>query len=667
MENIKLEDFTKYKFLSGVKHSPDGKHVCFAVHGMDVEENKYISNLWLYDVKDRNYFRFTGFNKESSFIWQEDSENILFSGVRNDKDKEKKEAGEDFTQYYKININGGEAQEAFRVPMNISSIKEINEYTYLISAVYNPMKKNLYLLDEKEKEDELKRRKEEKDYEVMDEIPFWSNGQSFTNKNRNRLYVYNSQTKSLEALTNKYMDVGSYNLNSERTKIVFTGQIYENKALLKNAVYIYDLQSKSITQLTPNDKISYEYVNFINIGNIICTGSEMKMYGLNENAKFYLINIKSKEQTLLTPDFETSLWNSVGSDCKYGDSGEIMVDGNYLYFITTENDSSYINRIDIDGKIQKITTCRGSVDGYTIKDGNIVFIGLREMKLQELYSLDGLNELQITDFNQWVITDKKVVKPEKVTIETEPGVIIDGWVLKPVGFAKDKRYPAILDIHGGPKTVYGEVFFHEMQYWANEGYFVFFCNPRGSDGRDNSFADIRGKYGTIDYDDLMKFTDTVLEKYKNIDENKLGVTGGSYGGFMTNWIIGHTDRFKAAASQRSISNWISMFGTSDIGYYFAEDQNGATPWSSQEKLWEHSPLKYANKVKTPTLFIHSEEDYRCWLVEGIQMFTALKYNGVEARMCMFRGENHELSRSGKPKHRIRRLREITEWFNMHLK
>jgi dipeptidyl aminopeptidase/acylaminoacyl peptidase len=110
-----------------------------------------------------------------------------------------------------------------------------------------------------------------------------------------------------------------------------------------------------------------------------------------------------------------------------------------------------------------------------------------------------------------------------------------------------------------------------------------------------------------------------------------------------------------------------MFGTSDIGYYFAEDQNGATPWNNQEKLWEHSPLKYADKVKTPTLFIHSEEDYRCWLVEGIQMFTALKYNGIEARMCMFRGENHELSRSGKPKHRIRRLREITEWFNMHLK
>ncbi len=153
MENIKLEDFTKYKFLSSAEYSPDGKHVCFVVHSMDVEENKYLSNLWLYDVEAGNYFKLTGFNKESSFIWQKDSENILFSGMRNDKDKEKKETREEFTQFYRININGGEAQEAFRVPMNISSIKEINEYTYLISAAYNPMKKELNLLYEKEKED----------------------------------------------------------------------------------------------------------------------------------------------------------------------------------------------------------------------------------------------------------------------------------------------------------------------------------------------------------------------------------------------------------------------------------------------------------------------------------------------------------------------------------
>jgi len=239
--------------------------------------------------------------------------------------------------------------------------------------------------------------------------------------------------------------------------------------------------------------------------------------------------------------------------------------------------------------------------------------------------------------------------------------------MKPFNFEPGKKFPAILEIHGGPKTAYGEVFVHEMQLLASEGYVVIYCNPRGSDGRGNEFADIRGKYGTIDYEDIMQFVDEAVKRYEFIDENKIGVTGGSYGGFMTNWIIGHTDRFKAAVSQRSIANWISKFGTTDIGYFFVEDQHFATPWSNYEKLWWHSPMKYADKVKTPTLFIHSDEDYRCWLVEAIQMFTSLKYHGVESKLVIFKGENHDLSRTGKPLHRLRRLKEIIEWFDKYLK
>ena len=357
----------------------------------------------------------------------------------------------------------------------------------------------------------------------------------------------------------------------------------------------------------------------------------------------------------------------MGSDCRYGGGKSTQLDQDYLYFITTEGDSSYLNRVDRVGRIEKVTTKPGSVDSYSVHNGEVLFIALRDLFLQELYSLKDGDEHPLTTFNRWVNEERRLSSPEALGFETVPGVTIEGWVLKPVNYAEGQKYPAILDIHGGPKTVYGTVFFHEMQYWANEGYFVFFCNPRGSDGKGNEFADIRGKYGTIDYDDLMRFTDLVFEKYPAIDPERVGVTGGSYGGFMTNWIIGQTKRFRAAASQRSIANWISMGFTTDIGYYFASDQNGATPWSDHEKLWEHSPLKYADQVKTPTLFIHSEEDYRCWLSEGLQMFTALKYHGVESRLCMFRGENHELSRSGKPKHRIRRLEEITDWFNRFLK
>ena len=158
-----------------------------------------------------------------------------------------------------------------------------------------------------------------------------------------------------------------------------------------------------------------------------------------------------------------------------------------------------------------------------------------------------------------------------------------------------------------------------------------------------------------------------MNKYPAIDTARVGVTGGSYGGFMTNWIIGHTDRFKAAASQRSISNWISFAHTSDIGEMFGADQQGADTWKNVDKLWWHSPLKYANQCTTPTLFIHSDEDFRCPYSEGMQMYSALCEHGVATRLCMFKGENHELSRSGKPRHRVKRLKEITTWMDTYLK
>ena len=179
-----------------------------------------------------------------------------------------------------------------------------------------------------------------------------------------------------------------------------------------------------------------------------------------------------------------------------------------------------------------------------------------------------------------------------------------------------------------------------MQYWANEGYFVFFCNPRGGDGRGNEFADIRGKrYGVIDYNDLMEFTDTVLAKYPQIDPQHIGMAGGSYGGFMANWIVGHTNRFAAVASQRSISNFISKCLTTDIGYYHNLSAVQSDPWNSPAEMWERSPLKYADKCKTPTLFIQSDEDYRCWMTDALQMFTALRMHGVPTRLCLFHGSD----------------------------
>ena len=346
------------------------------------------------------------------------------------------------------------------------------------------------------------------------------------------------------------------------------------------------------------------------------------------------------------------------------------VDG-VLYLVTSyDNTSGLCTFTRGEKELHHITKPEFGVDFLGVCDGHVYTVGLNGTQLQEVYEVNVENGeyKQLSQFNTAFFKDKYVAEPQPLSFTNKDGVRIDGFVLLPIDYDPNKKYPGILEIHGGPRTNYCAGFMHEMQVMASAGSFVFFCNPRGSSGRGEEFANIRGKYGTIEYEDIMAFTDEVLKKYPALDKDNLGVTGGSYGGFMTNWIIGHTNRFKAAASQRSISNWVSFFGVCDIGPWFGKrEMGGATPWENLEGLWNASPLQYAMNAETPTLFIHSDEDYRCWLPEGIQMYSALQLKGVPTRMCIFHGENHELSRSGKPKHRIRRMNEINDWLFHYIK
>ena len=211
-----------------------------------------------------------------------------------------------------------------------------------------------------------------------------------------------------------------------------------------------------------------------------------------------------------------------------------------------------------------------------------------------------------------------------------------------------------------------------MQTWASLGYFVLFCNPLGSDGRGDEFAfSLVGDNFQKSFYNLMDFVDVMLKKYPQIDPNRVAVTGGSYGGYMTNWIIGHTNRFVCAATQRSIANQITMETMADWGWLSNEKTNERNDGSSLlrdvDRAWDRSPLKYAKSFKTPTLILHSDCDFRCPISEGYQMFYALKQMGVPTKMVVFKGEGHSLSRTGKPRHRVRRLQEITNWVDHYTK
>ncbi len=663
MESIGIKDFLHYRFLSNVKYAPDGKRAAFVVSNCNEEENCYESRLWLYDGAFR---QLTDLGKEARYFW-EDADSILFPAVRTSSEKKRSEAKEQFTSFYRLSLSGGEALHAFDLPFSASWLKKLPNGSYAVLGSIDAIVPDYFCMSKEDREKVQKQYADEADYEVFDELPYWMNGGGVINKSRTALFLVSSDAKEIKRITEPFFDVDS--IETIGNLVYFLGDSYcARRDLTHPKLFVLNAESTDVRRIKEYEGLFVDQIKAAG-ETLLMVATDGKDIGLNENCDFYSVDRKTGELSMLFENTE-SLWNSVGSDVRYGGGESMIGTDNRLYYITTRIESSHLYALDLHGNNEPVATEIGSIDCCAIHQDNdeALFVALYEGSLQELYAKNlKTGELRkLSHFNDDSLKDKYVAVCEPVSVRSE-GYEISGWVLKPKDYDPNQTYPAVFDIHGGPKTVYGTVFYHEMQVWAGMGYFVFFCNPKGSDGRGDAFSDIMGHYGETDYKNLMDFADEVIRRYPAIDPKRVCETGGSYGGFMTNWIIGHTDRFCCCASQRSISNWLSFNGISDIGYYFVGDQNKADFYTDHAKLWEHSPLKYAANVKTPTLFIHSDEDYRCPIDQGLQMYAALVDRGIPARICVFHGENHELSRSGKPKHRIRRLTEITNWFETYAK
>jgi dipeptidyl aminopeptidase/acylaminoacyl peptidase len=283
-------------------------------------------------------------------------------------------------------------------------------------------------------------------------------------------------------------------------------------------------------------------------------------------------------------------------------------------------------------------------------------------------STDGSGQSTIHDPNEKLLEEVWLSAPVELDVTAPDGGAVQSWLLPPRGLDPNARtkYPLIVQIHGGPHAMYGRAMFHEMQVMASRGYGVLFCNPRGSSGYGEAFTGItRGTWGESDMPDVMAAVD-VASRLDWVDSDRLGVTGGSYGGYLTNWIVSHDTRFKAAVTQRCVSNFHSFVGTSDIGFDFGIFEFDGTPWRDAEKLLKYSPISYVDRIETPLLIIHSEQDLRCPIEQAEQMYTALRYLGREVAFVRIPGESHDLSRSGTPSRRIARLQHLIGWFDNHL-
>ena len=663
MKALKLKDFLNYRFLSGVQYAPDGGKAAFVVSNANEEENSYERRLWLWDGQLR---QLTDLGKEGAFCW-EDADHILFPADRSAKERKRREAREEFTAYYRLSMSGGEALPAFTLPFAATGLRPLGEGVYLALGSIDARRPDYFEMTDAARAEVAKEYAAEKDYEVFDEIPFWGNGEGVINKRRQALFRISLDPWEIRRVTeDAFFNVDSVEVLGDDAW--FTGRRYESRMpLAADRLCRLNWRSGELLRFPLPEKCEL---------GLQAVGEELWAFATidpahvgNQNSAVYRVDRETGELTLLRRE-ECSMYSSVGSDCRLGGGRQGEAKGDVFYHLTTREGSSHLYCIDALGQSRPVVTRDGSIDCVTVSptEEKALMVAMYDGRLQELWQADLKTGKvkRLSHFNDAALKGKYIAPFRALSVESE-GLTIGGWVLPPKDFDPEKTYPAVFDIHGGPKTVYGPVFYHEMQLWAGMGYFVFFCNPKGSDGRDNAFLDIFGHYGETDYRNLMDFADAVLTAYPQIDPKRVCLTGGSYGGFMTNWIIGHTDRFCCAASQRSISNWLSFYGVSDIGYFFAPDQchgDVFTP-EGREALLRQSPLCYAGNVTTPTLFIHSDEDYRCPMAEGIQMYTALADRGVPTRLCLFHGENHELSRSGKPAHRVRRLQEITDWFGKY--
>lgn len=382
----------------------------------------------------------------------------------------------------------------------------------------------------------------------------------------------------------------------------------------------------------------------------------------------YVADVAAGTATPLAHAVDQEVGNYAVSDSRKGLSNitcKWAPGSRWIHYLVTERGATHLYRVDVDGHYDALEDGPAVTFEYAPCPQGRVAVGRADPSSPgDLYvrETDG-RERRLTRLNPW-LADHELAVPQEHWVEGLDGDRVQGWLLHPPGFDPARRYPAIEYVHC---SMFSWDFSHEMQCLASAGFVVHYVNQRGtSAGYGQAWTRAsEGDQGGRDYEETMRLVDWLVA-LPYVDGARLGVTGGSCGGFMTNWIIGHTDRFKAAVTQRSITNQVSFFGTSDIGPEGTTAEAGGDPWSDLEGLWRQSPLAYADRVTTPLLIIHSDEDHRCPLEQAEQLFAALRWQRKEVEMVVFVGENHGLSRGGRPANRIERLRRIQGWFDDRL-
>jgi dipeptidyl aminopeptidase/acylaminoacyl peptidase len=458
------------------------------------------------------------------------------------------------------------------------------------------------------------------------------------------------------------------------TKIAFVGNRRKDRKLLLGARSILTVSATGgLPTVMTEDDATFTAPSWSPEGGRIAFIGHLDAKSNTANDTLWTVPVAGGDAIDHSREWDTALGDYGMSDVHASsDNRPRWRDDNTVLFLASHRGETQIHLCDLESNdVTALTSGQRRISGFTGVGTGLVYVSGKIHQPSELYAsnADGSNENQITFTNQAFLDEVALSEAIDLDVTAPDGWNIQAWLLPPVDLDTESpsKHPLIVEIHGGPHGMYGYDFFHEMQLMAAKGYGVLFCNPRGSAGYGEHFtACTRARWGESDMPDVIASLDTAVAQFDWIDTDRLGVTGGSYGGYLTNWIVSHDDRFKAAVTQRCVSNFYSFFGTSDIGVDFGEFEFGGVPWKDAELLLKYSPISYVDRITTPLLIVHSEKDLRCPIEQAEQMFTALKYLEREVAFVRIPEESHDLSRSGTPSRRRARLHHIIGWFDSHL-
>ncbi|PWW27764.1 dipeptidyl aminopeptidase/acylaminoacyl peptidase [Cytobacillus oceanisediminis] len=655
---IKPEDLYELKSVADPQLSSNGSNLAYIETSMLEEKNTYSSNIFYINTSEKSPpVQWTyGDYKDHSPRWSPDGNALAFVSDRSGK-----------PQIYIMNITGGEARQLTQCTNGATN------------PVWSPDGKKLAFNvsikpDEEADAADKQEKKNEKPVPLeIDKMKHKSDAQGFWSGRYSQVAVVDIETGKIEQLTSGEHDYQLQSWSPDGKSVAVTADLSEEKDFsFVSDVYLVNPDTKEMKKVT-NGKGYFGSATWSPDGKYLGMFGHEREYENATHTKVWVYSLENENIQCLTAESDI-----LAGDYAIGDFQQGVVtpgilwaeDSRSFYFLATDNGNTVVYYGSMDGQLYPALLDQQHVYGLTT-GGNInqAVVAISKPSYPgDLYLLDvPTGELeQLTNVNEEFLGKVELADAEPIQFKSSDDWDLHGWIMKPVHLQDGDKAPLVVEIHGGPHAMYANSYFHEFQCLAGKGYAVLFINPRGSHGYGQQFVDaVRGDYGGKDYEDIMDAVDYALKSYSFIDKDRLGVTGGSYGGFMTNWIIGHTNRFKAAVTQRSISNWISFYGVSDIGYYFTDWQI-KSDLSNIDKLWKHSPLAYVNEMDTPLLILHSEKDYRCPIEQAEQLFIALKHRKKTAKFVRFPESNHELSRSGKPNLRISRLNYIAGWFDQYL-